>query len=167
MEQVDHSRQSWGGWSDWSRAEWRQVEKKRGRSEQSENITEREKSRSKIEKKNRSEKIRLEIEKSSVEQSGASSLVQNDTEQGEQPIREGRQTTAAKYTERWKIIRWGPQQRRRRMTMEARWRCGIIGMTDKVRGEYSGWLAWCWRCGTTGMDTATEEMWDGNRRDVG
>ena len=34
-------------------------------------------------KENCSEKIRAEIEKSSVEQSGSSSVVQNDTEQGE------------------------------------------------------------------------------------
>ena len=52
-----------------------------------------------------SEKIRAEGEYSSVDQSRASSVVQNDTERGENPTGEGRQTTAAKYTERWKIIR--------------------------------------------------------------
>ena len=47
----------------------------------------------------------MESEKGSVEQSGASSVVHNNVEQGEDPIREGRQTTVAKYTERWKIMR--------------------------------------------------------------
>ena len=47
--------------------------------------------------------------------------------------------------------------------MEERWRCRIIGMEDKVGGEYSGVRAWWRRCGTAGMDTAAEEMWDGNR----
>ena len=56
------------------------------------------------EKKNYSEKIRAEIEKSSLELSRARSLVQNDADQGEDPTREGRQTTAAKYTEQWKIM---------------------------------------------------------------
>ena len=51
-----------------------------------------------------SEKIRAESEKISVEQSGASSVVQKDAEQGEDPIGEGRQTTAEKYTERWNIM---------------------------------------------------------------
>ena len=51
-----------------------------------------------------SERIRVEIEKSSVEQSVISSAIQNNTEQGEYPIREGRQTMATKYTERWKIM---------------------------------------------------------------
>ena len=45
-----------------------------------------------------SEKIRAESEKSSVDQSRASSVVQNDKEQGENPIGEGRQTTLEKYT---------------------------------------------------------------------
>ena len=48
--------------------------------------------------------IRVESEKSSVNQSVASSAVQNDAERGEDPIREGRQTTASKDTEQWKII---------------------------------------------------------------
>ena len=56
-------------------------------------------------KENLSEKIRSESQKSSVEQSRSSSVVQNDAEQGEEQKREGRKTTAAKYTERWKIIR--------------------------------------------------------------
>ena len=51
-----------------------------------------------------SEKIRVESEKSSGEHSITSSVVQNDSEQGEYLIGEGRQTTAAKYTERWKIM---------------------------------------------------------------
>ena len=51
-----------------------------------------------------SEKIRGESDESSVDQSVESSVVQNDPEQGEYPIGEGRQTTAAKYTERWKIM---------------------------------------------------------------
>ena len=37
----------------------------------------------------RSEKIRVESEKISVEQSGASSVVHNDAQQGEYPIEEG------------------------------------------------------------------------------
>ena len=56
------------------------------------------------EKKNRSEKIRAESKKISADQSGARSVVQNDAERGEDPIREGRQTAAAKYTGRWKIM---------------------------------------------------------------
>ena len=42
-----------------------------------------------------------------------------------------------------------------------------MGMEDKFSGEDSGGRARCWRCGTTGMDTAAEEIRDGNRRDVG
>ena len=60
---------------------------------------------------NCSDKIRADIDKSSVEQSRASSVVQNNAEQGEDLTREGIQTTAANYTERWKIIRYGTQQR--------------------------------------------------------
>ena len=55
-------------------------------------------------KENCSEKIREDSEKISVEKSVASSLVNNDAEQGEDNIGEGRQTTVAKYTERWKIM---------------------------------------------------------------
>ena len=51
-----------------------------------------------------SEKIRSQSEKNIVEQIRASSVVQNDVEQGEDTTGEGRQTTAAKYTEQWKII---------------------------------------------------------------
>ena len=51
-------------------------------------------------KENHSEKIILESEKSSSDQSGVRSVVQNDVEQWEDPIQEGRQTTAANYTER-------------------------------------------------------------------
>ena len=51
--------------------------------------------------------------------------------------------------------------------MEARWRCGIMGMEDKVSDKDIGGRAWWRRCGKTGMDTAAEDMWDGNRRDVG
>ena len=51
--------------------------------------------------------------------------------------------------------------------MEARWRCGIMRMTDKFSGEDSYGQARWWKCGTTGMNTAAEEMQDGNRRDVG
>ena len=51
--------------------------------------------------------------------------------------------------------------------MEARCRCGIMRMEDKVSGEESGRQARYQRCGTTGMDTAVEEMQDSNRRDVG
>ena len=52
---------------------------KRVRSERSENITDREKSRAKKRKENLSENIRVDSEKSSVEQIGASSVVQNYT----------------------------------------------------------------------------------------
>ena len=52
-----------------------------------------------------SEKIRAESEKSSVDQSRSSSVVNNNAERGEYPTGEGRQTTAAKYTEQWKIKR--------------------------------------------------------------
>ena len=51
--------------------------------------------------------------------------------------------------------------------MKARWRCGIMGMSDKVGGEDSGRRARWRRCRTTGIDTAVEEMRDGNTRDVG
>ena len=51
--------------------------------------------------------------------------------------------------------------------MKVRWRFMIIGMEDKVSDEDSDGKK-CWRrCGTTGMDTAVEEMRDGKRRDVG
>ena len=63
------------------------MEKKRGRSERSENITEREKIRAKNRRETCSEKIVSESEKSSAEQSGTSSVVQNDAEKGEDPIR--------------------------------------------------------------------------------
>ena len=57
---------------------------------------------------NRKEKwinnIKEDSEKSGVEQRGANSVAQNDAERGEYPIGEGRQTMAAKYTERWKIM---------------------------------------------------------------
>ena len=53
----------------------------------------------------RSDKIRAESEKSSTEQSGASSVVHNDAERGEYPIGEGIQKTVANYTGRWKIMR--------------------------------------------------------------
>ena len=56
-------------------------------------------------KEKRSDNIRAESEKISVDQSGESSVVQNDAEQGEYPTREGRQTMADKYTERWKIMK--------------------------------------------------------------
>ena len=46
-----------------------------------------------------SEKIRAESDKSSVEQIRSSSVVQKDTERGEDPTREGRQTTSGKYIE--------------------------------------------------------------------
>ena len=58
------------------------MRKKHGRSDHNENITEREEL-CQNRKENCSEKIRAEIGKSNVEQSGARSVVQNDTEQGE------------------------------------------------------------------------------------
>ena len=42
-----------------------------------------------------------------------------------------------------------------------------MGMADKVGCKDSGGRSWWMRCGTTGMDTAEEEMRDDNRRDVG
>ena len=51
------------------------------------------------EKEKCSENIRAESEKSIVEQKGARTVVQNNAERGEDPIGEGRQTTAAKDTE--------------------------------------------------------------------
>ena len=51
--------------------------------------------------------------------------------------------------------------------MEVWWRCGIMGMADKVGVEDSGGRARQQRCGTTGMDMAAEDMRYGNRRDVG
>ena len=51
--------------------------------------------------------------------------------------------------------------------MEARCRCRIIGIADKVSGEYSGRRAWWRRFRTTVIDMAAEEIWDGNRWDVG
>ena len=51
--------------------------------------------------------------------------------------------------------------------MEARWRCGITGMSYKVSGEDSGRQSQWQRCRTTGMDTATEKTRDSNIRDVG
>ena len=47
--------------------------------------------------------------------------------------------------------------------MDVRWRCRIIGMVDKVSSKDSGGRAWWRRCGATGMDTAAEEIWYGNR----
>ena len=41
-----------------------------------------------------------------------------------------------------------------------------VGMVDKVSSEDSGGSARWQRCRTTGMDTAAEEMWNGNRWDV-
>ena len=52
-----------------------------------------------------SEKIRAASEKSSVEKIRAISVVNNDAELGENMTREVRQTTAAKYTKQWKIMR--------------------------------------------------------------
>ena len=53
------------------------------------------------------------------------------------------------------------------MTMEAQWRCGTMGMADKVSGEDSGRRAWWKISRTTGMDTEAEKMMDGNIRDLG
>ena len=49
-------------------------------------------------KEKRSEKIREDSEKRIANQRGAISVVHNNEERGEDPIREVRQTTAAKYT---------------------------------------------------------------------
>ena len=50
--------------------------------------------------------------------------------------------------------------------MEARQRRGIMRMVDKVSGEDSSVKSWWRRCRITGMDTAAEEMRDGNKGDV-
>ena len=94
MEQADRIRQSWGG----DQIRVKQSEGKWKNTLQigaeQEHHVEKEYTFKKRRKK-RSEKIKVESEKSSVEQSGASSVVQNNTELGEDPIREGRQITAA------------------------------------------------------------------------
>ena len=72
-----------------------------------------------------------------MEHNGASNVVQNNVERGEDTIQEGKKTTVAKYTDQCKIIQLEPQQRRGRITMEARCRCGIFGMVDKFSGEDS------------------------------
>ena len=51
--------------------------------------------------------------------------------------------------------------------MEARWRCRIMGMSEKFSSEDSGRQKWWRRCRTTGMDTTAEDMREGNRRYVG
>ena len=51
--------------------------------------------------------------------------------------------------------------------MEVQRRCRIMGMEDKVSSKYRGRQAQWRRCGTTGMDTAAEDMRDRNRRYVG
>ena len=56
-------------------------------------------------KEERSEKVIADSEKISADLSGASNVVYNDGYRGEDPIIEGRQTMAAKYTRRWKIMR--------------------------------------------------------------
>ena len=48
--------------------------------------------------------------------------------------------------------------------MEVQWRYGMMGTADKFSGEDSGGQAWWQRCGTKWMDTADEEMRDGNRK---
>ena len=79
------------------------MNKKRGRSGRSENITEREKRHARREKKC-SESIIAESKRSSVDKSGLISLVQNNAEQGKDSIGKGVQTTAAKYMGQWKIM---------------------------------------------------------------
>ena len=51
--------------------------------------------------------------------------------------------------------------------METRWRFRIIGTEEKVSGKDSGRRERRMICGTTDIDTAAEDMQDGNRRDVG
>ena len=52
-------------------------------------------------------------------------------------------------------------------TLRAYRRSWIMEMRDKVGGVDSGGRSWWWIFRTTGIDTAVEEMRDGNRRDVG
>ena len=48
------------------------------------------------------------------------------------------------------------------------YRCSrIMGMAEKISGEDSGGRLQLRIWWTTGMDTAVEDIWDGNRRDVG
>ena len=68
-----------------------------------------------------------------------------------------------KYTEQRKKMRYGPQQKRGRITMEARWRCRIIEITDKVDGEENGGRSLWRRFRTTGMDMVVDKLYDGNR----
>ena len=42
-----------------------------------------------------------------------------------------------------------------------------MGMKDNVSSKDISRQSWWRRCGATGMDAATEEMREGNRRDVG
>ena len=51
--------------------------------------------------------------------------------------------------------------------MEARLRCGLTRMANKVSGKDRGRQALWRRCGTTGMDKEAEKLRDGNRKDVG
>ena len=61
----------------------------------------------------------------------------------------------------------GKYQQRTTTNLRKYRRSGIMGMADKVNGEYNSRRAWWRRCGTTEIDTAVEEIQDGNRRDVG
>ena len=58
---------------------------------------------------------------------------------------------------------------RQRTTAKVRaYRCSrIMGMADNFNSKDSGGRSHSMRCGTKGMDMVVEEMWDGNRRDVG
>ena len=150
------------------RDESRRSQADRADGELSDYITERERVepfRQKEKRKAQREKIRgRESEKSSTEQIGAGGVVQNETHSEENIRSEKGQTNngAEKYKERWKIMRRGPQHRRGRITMEARFMCGIIGTADEVSGEYSGGRARWRRCGTTGMNIEAEEMRNSN-----
>ena len=46
-------------------------------------------------------------------------------------------------------------------------RSRIMGMADNISGGDSDGQSQWRRCRTTGMDTAVEEMWESNRKDVG
>ena len=51
--------------------------------------------------------------------------------------------------------------------MKERWRCRIMGISDKFRGEDSSGLARWQRYRTTRIDKAADLMWYGNKSYVG
>ena len=60
----------------------------------------------------------------------------------------------------------GKYQQGKTTNMRAHHGSGIMRLADKVRSKDSGGQVRWHTCGTTGMDTAVEEMRDRNTRDV-